>query len=161
MILAIVYFIEWLEDLSDKKQTAKIEKTHTDMYALIDEHYSGREARERKAKVDAMIGALCKENNRNYKPVSLRQVTTAEERKALVKAELDGTANDDALIKAQLLDAFDAGFGCPNPDEDYWKYEEHTDAEKREHLIEYYINMGVSREEAERSADDLFSVSGD
>ena len=91
-ILVIAYFIEWLEDLSDRKQTDKIEKTHTDMYSLIDEHYSGRENRERKAQVDAMIGALCKDNNRNYKPTKLKQVTTVEERKKRIKAELNGAA---------------------------------------------------------------------
>ena len=127
MILAIIYLIEWLEDRADRKQTAEIEHTHEQMYALVDEHYSGREARERKAKVDAMIGAYQKDNGRNYKPKNIKQVTTAEERKALIKAELNGTANDDALIKAQLFDAIDNGFSCEyEDDEDDWAYQEHT-----------------------------------
>ena len=159
-ILAIAYFIEWLEELSNKKQTAKIEHTHTDMYALIDDYFVGRENRERKAQVDAMIGAICKDNNREYKPNNLKQVTTVEERKERIKAELNGTANDDNLIKAQLLDAFDMGFNCPDNDDDLWHYEEHTQGEKREHLIKYYTDMGISRSDAEKSADDFFEFVG-
>ena len=158
-ILVIAYFIEWLEDLSDRKQTDKIEKTHTDMYSLIDEHYSGRENRERKAQVDAMIGALCKDNNRNYKPTKLKQVTTVEERKKRIKAELNGAANDDELVKAQLLDALDCGFEFDD-ETDGWYYEEHTQEEKREHLIQYFINTGASRHEAEVSADNFFKFVG-
>lgn len=156
-ILAIAYFIEWLEDISDRKFTAKIEKTHRDMYALIDEHYAGREARERKAQVDAMIGALCKDNSRDYKPKHLKQVTTVEERKKRIKAELDGTADNSELIRAQLLDALGMGFNVPDNDGDDWYYEEHTDDEKREHLIQYYIGIGISRHEAEVRADKFFA----
>lgn len=158
-ILAIAYFIEWLEELSCKKRTSKIEETHTQMYALIDEHFSGRENRERKAQADVMIAALCKDNNREYKPKNLKQVTTVEERKKRVKAELDGTATDDELIKAQLLDAIDCGFEFD--DDDYWYWEEHTQDEKREHLIQYFINdTGASRHEAEVSADRFFEFAG-
>lgn len=156
-ILAIAYFIEWLETKSDDKQTAKIERTHKEMYDLIDEHYSGREARERKAQVDAMIGALCKDNGREYKPKNLKQVTTVEERKKRIKAELNGTADGSELIRAQLLDALDMGFTAPSNDSDNWYYEEHTDDEKREHLIQYYISTGVSRSEAEADADKFFA----
>ena len=156
-ILAIAYFIEWLETKSDDKQTAKIERTHKEIYDLIDEHYSGNEARERKAQADAMIGALCKDSSREYRPKNLKQVTTAEERKARIKAELDGTADDSELIRAQLLDALDMGFASPDDDEDDWYYEEHTDEEKREHLIQYYIGTGISRNEAEKSADKFFA----
>lgn len=153
MILAIIYLVEWLEDRENKKHTAIIEKTHEQIYELIDEHYSGREARERMASVDAMIGAYQKDNGRDYKPASLKQVTTVEERKARVKAELDGTATSDELIKAKLLDALDNGFSYPALDDDDWIYQEHTSEEKREHLIQSIINDGYSREEAERSAD--------
>lgn len=156
MILAIAYLIEWLEVKADEKQTAKVERTHEKMYALIDEHYKGREARERKAKVDAMIGALHKDNGRNYKPKHLKQVTTVEERKTRIKAELDGTADDSELIKAQLLDALDEGFDYSD-DADDWYYEEHADDEKREHLIQYYIGTGISRGEAEVCADKFFA----
>lgn len=156
LILAIAYFIDWLEDRQEKKQTEKIEHTHEQLYDLIDEHYSGREARERKAEVDAMIGALHKDNGREYKPKNLKQVTTAEERKTRIKAELDGTANDDELIKAQLLDALDEGYICPSDTANTWYYEEHTQEEKREHLVQYYIGTGVSRQEAESYADKFF-----
>ena len=56
-----------------------------------------------------------------------------------------------------MLDALDNGFDCPDSDEDDWYYEEHTDDEKREHLIEYFISTGVSRSEAEVSADKFFA----
>lgn len=155
MILAIAYLIDWLEKKSSEKYNAKIEDTHKQMYDLIDGHFSGREARERKAKVDAMIGAISKGNGRDYKPEHLKQVTTVEERKGLVKAELNNTANDDALTKAQILDALDAGFGCPNNVDD-WYYEEHSQAEKRERLVQYYMNAGIERNKAEASADEFF-----
>lgn len=157
MILAIVYLIEWLEKKADDRVTAKVEDTHNKMYALIDEHYSGREARERKAKVDAMIGAYHKDNGRDYKPKHLKQVTTAEERKTRIKEELDGTADDSALIKAQLLDALEEGFTCPDYDSDDWVYEEHTSGEKREHLIQSIMADGLSRADAEKSADDFLA----
>lgn len=159
LILAIAYLIEWLDSRADDKHTAKIEQTHKEIYALIDENYHGREARERKAKVDAMIGALHKDHGRDYKPRHLKQVTTVEERKALVKAELNGTATDDNLLKAQLLDALDDGFACPY-EVDTWYYEEHTQEEKREHLIEYCMRTGASRSEAEVSADEFFEFVG-
>lgn len=157
MILAIACFVDWLEDRADRKQTAKIERKHAEMYALIDEYYSGREARERKAQVDAMIGALHKDNGKEYKPKHLKQVTTVEERKRRIKAELNGTANGDELLKAQLLDALDMGFCCPDNDDDDWYYEEHTDEEKREHLIQSIIADGLSREQAEISADEFIA----
>lgn len=157
MILAIACFIDWLEDRAERKQTAKIERKHAEMYALIDEHYSGREARERKAQVDAMIGALHKDNGNEYKPKHLKQVTTVEERKKRIKAELDGTANGDELLKAQLLDALDAGFVCPDESDDDWVYEEHTEDEKREHLIQDIMRDGLSREQAEVSADEFIA----
>lgn len=156
MILAIVYLIEWLEKKSDEKQTAKVERTHEQIYSLIDEHYSGREARERKAQADALIGAYQKDNGRDYKPRHLKQVTTVEERKTRIKAELNGTADDSELIKAQILDALDAGFACPDDDDD-WCYEEHTQAEKRERMIQDIMADGLSREEAEASADKFFA----
>lgn len=153
-ILAIAYFIEWLEIRADNKSTSKVEHTHEKMYALIDEHFDGNEARERKAQVDAMIGALYKDNGKEYKPRHLKQVTTAEERKARIKAELNGTADGAELLKAQLLDAIENGFECPDEDGSDWYYEEHTQEERREHLIEDIINgSGISREEAEASAD--------
>lgn len=161
LILAIAYFIEWLEDISDRKFTAKIEHTHADMYTLIDENYSGREARERKAKVDVMIGALCKDNGREYKPRKLKQVTTVEERKKRIKAELNGTANSDELLKAQLLDAIDMGFSAPEIDSDDWYYQEHTQNEKREHLIEHIMGNGcITRADAEKSADEFMAFVG-
>ena len=164
MILAIAYFVEWVDDKANKKQTENLEHTHKEMYALIDGYCSGREARERKAKVDAMIGALCKDNGKEYKPKNIKQVTTAEERKKLIKAELKGTANDDELIKAQILDALDAGFSMPDEDDEYdetdWYFEEHSADEKREHLIQYYMKSGVSRIEAEESADNFYALVG-
>ena len=155
-ILIIVYLIEWFDNRADEKHTADVERTHEQMYALIDENFSGREARERKAQVDVMIGALHKDNGRDYKPKNIKQVTTAKERKMRIKAELDGTADDTELIKAQLLDALDAGFGYPDKDEDDWYYEEHTHDEKREHLIGHFISSGYSRCEAEIKADEFY-----
>lgn len=156
-ILAIAYFIEWFDTMLDDKQTAKIERTHQDMYALIDEHYCGHEARERKAQVDAMVGALYKDNGKDYKPKHLKQVTTVEERKKRIKAELNGTADDSELIRAQLLDALNMGFDYPDSDADDWYYEEHTDEEKREHLIKHIMRDGLSREQAEISADEFIA----
>ena len=63
----------------------------------------------------------------------------------------------DALLKAQLLDALDMGFCCPDNDDDDWYYEEHTDEEKREHLIQSIIADGLSREQAEISADEFIA----
>ena len=157
MILAIACFIDWLQQRADNKQTKKIERKHEEMYSLIDKHYSGREARERKAQVDAMIGALHKDNGKEYRPNHLKQVTTVEERKKRIKAELNGTATDDALVKAQMLDALDAGFACPNEDDDCWRYEEHTAEEKRERLIQNIIADGLTREQAEKSADEFIA----
>lgn len=155
-IIAIAYLIEWLDTKADEKQTAKIERTHEQMYALIDENFSGREARERKAQVDAMIGALHKDIGKEYKPKNIKQVTTVEERKMRVKEELNGTADGTELLKAKLLDALDEGFGYPDNDDDDWYYEEHTHDEKREHLVQYYMSTGCSREDAEASADNFF-----
>lgn len=155
-ILAMAYFIEWLELRAKREQTAKIEEIHENIYSLIDEHYDGYEARERKAQADAMIGAICKDNGRDYRPQNIKMVTTAEERENRVKAELDGTADDSELIRAQLLDALDEGVKWDCSD-DNWYYEEHTDDEKREHLIEYFIReTGDSRSDAEKHADDFF-----
>ena len=154
-ILAIAYFIEWLEDRADKKQTSKVEEIHKDIYSLIDEHYSGFEARERKAQADAMIGAVYKDNRRDYRPQNIKMVTTAEERKKRIKAELDGTADDTELIRAQLLDALNLNLEYDSDDD--WYYEEHTEEEKREHLIKYFIReVGDSREDAEKHADNFF-----
>ena len=156
-ILAIAYFIEWLEVKVDDKSTAKVEHTHEKMYALIDEYYDGHEARERKAKVDAMVGALYKDNGKEYRPKNLKQVTTAEERKSRIKSELDGTADDTELLKAQLLDAIECGFECPDAADD-WYYEEHSQNERREHLIDSIIaESNVSRQEAEAIADNFIS----
>jgi hypothetical protein len=157
MILAIACFIDWLETRAEDKQTRTIERKHEEMYALIDENYSGREARERKARVDAMIGALHKDNGKEYKPKRIKQVTTVEERKRRIKAELNGTATNDALIKAQMLDALDEGFACLNEYDDCWIYEEHTDAEKRERLIQDIIASGSTRAQAEKSADEFMA----
>lgn len=160
MILAIACFIDWLEGRAEDKQTAKIERKHKEMYALIDDTFEGREARERKAQVDAMIGALHKDNGKEYKPKNLKQVTTVEERKARIKAELNGTATNDKLVKAQILDALDAGFACPNEDDDCWRFEEHTAEEKRERLIQNIIADGLTREQAEKSADEFMAFAG-
>lgn len=157
MILAIACFIDWLEQIEYNKQTAKIERKHEEIYALIDEHYEGREARERKAQVDAMIGALHKDNGKEYRPKHLKQVTTVEERKRRIKAELNGTSTNDELVKAQILDALDAGFNCPNEDDDCWRYEEHTEDEKRERLIRNIIASGLTRADAEQSADEFLA----
>lgn len=157
MILAIACFVDWLETRAEDKQTAEIERRHEEMYALIDENFEGHEARERKAQVDAMIGALHKDKGKEYKPKRLKQVTTVEERKKRIKAELGGTATNDALVKAQILDALDAGFACPNEDDDCWRYEEHTAEEKREHLIQSIIADGLTREQAEKSADEFIA----
>lgn len=157
MILAIACFIDWLETRTEDKQTAKIERKHEEMYTLIDENYEGREARERKAQVDAMIGALHKDNGKEYRPKHLKQVTTVEERKKRIKAELNGTATNDGLVKAQILDALDAGFACPNEDDDCWRFEEHTAEEKRERLIQNIIADGLTREQAEKSADEFIA----
>jgi hypothetical protein len=41
--------------------------------------------------------------------------------------------------------------------DDDWYYEEHTEEEKREHLIKYFIReVGDSREDAEKHADNFF-----
>ena len=158
MILAIACFIDWLEQLADDKQTRIIESKHKDMYALIDESFDGREARERKAQVDAMIGALHKDNGKEYKPKHLKQVTTVEERKKRIKAELNGTATGDELLKAQILDALDAGFACPDEDDECWRYEAHTAEEKRERLIQNIIADGLTKEQAEKSADEFMAL---
>ncbi|MBR3241389.1 MAG: hypothetical protein IKF90_01645 [Parasporobacterium sp.] len=44
-------------------------------------------------------------------------------------------------------------------EEDLWYYEEHTEEEKREHLIRYYMReLGDSREDAEIAADRFFEM---
>lgn len=41
---------------------------------------------------------------------------------------------------------------------DDWSYLDHTPEENRQHLIEYDMALGYSREEAEASVNMLFSV---
>ena len=158
MLLAIAYFIDWLEKRSQERQTRIIEQKHKQMYALIDEHCGKNEARERKAQVDAMIGALYKNTNREYKPTSIKQVTTAEEREKRIRKELNGTAiNEDNVLKARLLDALDSGALLPDDEEHYWRYMEHAEEEKIEHLAKCIMrDSDGSKEEAGQTARNLY-----
>ena len=156
IILAIMYLLERLDTKSLNKATEKVAEVHEKFYNLIDEHYDGYEARERKAQVDTMIAAYWKDNGREYNPI-FDQVTTKTERKERVKRELGGTSTDAELVRAKLLDiAYDNDKIEVFNDEDV----EYTQEQKRELFIHSLMKSGNTRAEAEVKADRFYGFLG-
>ena len=155
MVLLIAYIIQAIDNKVGEKSTERCEQIHEEMYEWIDEHYTGHTAREYKAQVDATINATFKDNGREYKPSSLEQVLKGDELKERTQAEFEGNADDTELRNAQALDNLQELIdNCPLTPEQEWFYGEHTDNERREHLIASLMSRcGISREEAETRAD--------
>lgn len=157
MILLIAYIIQAIDNKVNDKAIERCEQIHEDMYEWIDEHYTGHTAREYKAQVDSTINATFKDNGREYKPALLQQVLKGDELKERTQAEFEGNADDKELRKAQALDNLQELIdNCPLTPEQEWFYGEHTDDERREHLIASLMTRcNIGREEAEARADNF------
>ena len=116
LILCAVYFLfAFLNDRSKakaEKSKAKrhqeIEDRHREMLAVIDECPNPLVRRERKAQVETMIHSGLKEvDDINYHPAGIKEVTTAEERRARRSAELAGKKYIHSLTRRQAEEIAD------------------------------------------------------
>ena len=130
MILLIAYGIEFLDAKIQKKNDKTIEEIHRRGYEWVDEHTDDPLlAMKRKAEIDEMVHDTVRSKGREYHPSALKEMTEED----FVSAAAEMT------------------------DDDLWYYEEHTEAEKREHLVQCYMRQfGDSREDAEAAADRFF-----
>lgn len=91
MIIIIALLIDFLNETREKKVQSGIEKAHQKAYDAIDKAYGDTlEAREYKAKMDMLVDEKMKEQNREYKPKNLKQVTTKKEREERAKFDAKG-----------------------------------------------------------------------
>lgn len=137
MILLLVYGIEFLETRAEKKNNKDIEEIHRRAYEWVDEHTDNPVlAVDRKAEIDKMIHDTAQSKGRKYTPPTLKEMTGED------------LVNAVAEIQADKM-----------TEEDLWYYEEHTEEEKREHLIQYFMReCGDTRESAELAADRFYEM---
>jgi len=137
MILLIVYGIEILDGMMQKKNDKTIEEIHRSAYDWIDENTDDPMlAVKRKAEIDTMVHDTMQSKGREYNPPVLSEMS-----------------------KENLINSIKEMMDDEATEEDRWYYEEHTEEEKREHLIQCYMRQfGDSREEAEAAADKFFEA---
>lgn len=109
IICGVFFLLGFLNDSSKRKAEESkaerhkdIEDRHREMLALIDECPNPLVRRERKAQVETMIHSGLKEvDDINYHPAGIKEVTTAEERRARRSAELAGKKYVHSLTRRQ------------------------------------------------------------
>ena len=90
-LIVIALILEWLSSSKEGKIQRNIESAHKRAYEKIDEAYGDTlEAREYKADIDTLISRKLKEQNREYKPKDLKQVTTKKEREERESFDREG-----------------------------------------------------------------------
>ena len=91
MIIAIALLIDWADTRRERKVQRNTESAHKRAYDAIDKAYGDTlEAREYKAELDMLVERELGKQDRKYKPESLKQVTTARERKERAEYKREG-----------------------------------------------------------------------
>ena len=91
MIIVIALLIDWADTRRERRVQRDTEAAHKRAYDAIDKACGDTlEAREYKAELDMLVERELGKQGREYKPESLKQVTTAKERKARAKCERNG-----------------------------------------------------------------------
>ena len=110
LILIIIVIIEFFQSKIDDSYAKNIEKKHKDLVDM----YQGNPlvVRELKARAETMIHSGMKEyQDIDYKPTSVKEVTTPEEREARRKAQIEGRKYvhewTEDQIKDVIRDMFD------------------------------------------------------
>ena len=115
IICAVFFLLGFLNDASTRKTEAskaerhkEIENRHREVLATIDECPNPLVRRERKAQLETMIHSGLKEvDDINYHPAGIKEVTTAEERRARRAAERAGEKYVHTLTRKQAEEIAD------------------------------------------------------
>jgi len=100
MILLIVYGIEFLDGIIQKKNNKNIEEIHSRAYDWIDVHTDDPLlAVKRKAEIDTMVHDTVQSKGRSYDPPSLREIATEDFIRALHEILEDEMIEEENNIK--------------------------------------------------------------
>lgn len=143
MIIVIALLIDWADTKRERRVQRDTEAAHKRAYEAIDKAYGDTlEAREHKAELDMLVERELGKQGREYKPESLKQVTTAKERKARAKCEHNGIKyySEPVIDNAVKSIVYDKNF---------------------EHFVQQRMRVfGCTREEAEEIVRRNFEVDG-
>lgn len=143
MIIVIALLIDWADKKRERRVQRDTEAAHKQAYEAIENAYGDTlEAREFKAELDMLVERELDKQNREYKPESLKQVTTASERKERAECERNGIKyySEPVINSMAKSIAYDKNF---------------------EHFVQQRMRVfGCTREEAEEIVRRNFEADG-
>lgn len=152
IFFGFVILLHKVIDGADERNEREIEALHAEAYALVDKYYgdSPNLAKARKTEIDAMVHEAFENVNRSYETKTLKEVSTAKERKKYKTR--DGYAEFDAE-RARIMDAIDEAQMASFTEEDLRPYIKVSREEGIERVARETVKMlGISYEEAYRRA---------